>query len=73
MIRDGNTNTPGKNTWKLHVEKAKEKELEQALETIAENPNSTTVVVNNGNNHKNIKTEPTENENTNNKLGDPSE
>ena len=73
LIRDRNTSTPGKKTWKLNVEKAKEEKLEQALETIAEDPNNTTIIDNNVNNHNNIKIEPTENENTNSKLEDPLE
>ena len=40
-----------------------EEQLEQALETIAEDPNNTTIFDNNGNIYNNIKTEEIENEN----------
>ena len=48
LIRDRSTNTPGKNSLKLHVEKMTEEQLEQALETIVD-PNITTIIDNNGN------------------------
>ena len=40
-----------------------EEQLEQALETIAEDANNTTIIDNNGNNHSNMKTKQTEIEN----------
>ena len=51
------------NNLKLHVDKMMERQLEQALETIVEDPNKTTIIDTNGNNHDNIKIELIENEN----------
>ena len=38
-------------------------QLEQALETIAEDPKDTTIIDNNGNNHTNMNTKQIENDN----------
>ena len=57
LIRDRSANTPGKNNLNLPEEKMTKEQLEQALETIGEDPNSTTINDNNGNNHNNIETE----------------
>ena len=54
---------PERTTW-IYTEKMTEEQLEQALETIAEDPNNTTIFDNNGNNYDNIKTEQIENENS---------
>ena len=50
-----------------------EEQLGQALETIGEDPNNTTIIDKNGNYHNNIKTEQIENKNTNDNLQDPRE
>ena len=62
------TNTPGKDNLKMHVENMNEEQLQQARETIAENPRNVTMIDNNGNDddNYNIKTEIIEPENTNN-------
>ena len=56
--------TPGENNLKLHVDRMSEEQLEQAMEAIAENPTTITIVDNNGNENQNnqnqIKTEITE-------------
>ena len=57
LIRIRTANTPGKSNLKLHVERMSEEQLEQALETIAEDPNNTTIIDNiiDNNNHTNKK------------------
>ena len=51
----------------MHVENMNEEQLQQARETIAENPRNITIIDNNGNDDNyNIKTEITEPENNNN-------
>ena len=58
--------TPGENNLKLHVDRMIEEQLEQAMEAIAEDPTTITIVDNNGNENQNqnnqnqIKTEITE-------------
>ena len=58
--------TPGENNLKLHVDRMSEEQLEQAMEAIAEDPTTITVVDNSGNENQNqnnqnqIKTEITE-------------
>ena len=70
LIQNRSARTPGKNNLKLHVEKMTEEQLEQALETIAEDPNKTTIFDNNGDNYNNI-TEQIEQKITNDKLDLP--
>ena len=48
-IRRGGPKSPGAGNLKLHVENMNEQQLEQALETINENPTTTTIIDNNGN------------------------
>ena len=49
---------PGRNNLKLHVDRMNEEQLEQAMEAIAENPTTITIVDNNGNENQNqIKSE----------------
>ena len=51
----------------MHVENMKEEQLQQAMETIAEDPSNVTIIDNNGNDDNyNIKTEITEPGNNNN-------
>ena len=58
--------TPGEKNLKLHVDRMSEEQLEQAMEAIAEDPTTITIVDNNGNENQNqnnqnqIKTEITE-------------
>ena len=60
-------NTPGKDNLKMHVENMNKEQLQQARETIAENPSNVTIIDNNGNDDNyNIKTELIEPENNNN-------
>ena len=49
LIRRGGPKSPGAGNLKLHVENMNEQQLEQALETINENPTATTIIDNNGN------------------------
>ena len=56
--------SPGTSNLKLHVENMNEQQLEQAIETITENPTTTTIVDITGNENQ-IKTETTETPNTN--------
>ena len=63
LTRNQNTHTPEQKNLKLLVENMTEEQLEQALETIISDPNKTTIVDKNGNNHNNIETELTEYEN----------
>ena len=62
-IRRGGPKSPGAGNLKLHVENMNEQQLEQALETINENPTTTTIIDNNGNENY-IKTEINEIPNT---------
>ena len=62
-IRRGEPQSPGAGNLKLHVENMNEQQLEQALETINENPTTTTIIDNNGNENY-IKTEINEITNT---------
>ena len=58
--------TPRRKNLKMHVENMNEGQLQQAMETIAEDPNNVTIIDNNGNeNNYNIKTEMIEPENNN--------
>ena len=51
----------------MHVENMNEEQLQQAMETIAEDPSNVTIIDNNGNDDNyNIKTEKIEPENNNN-------
>ena len=45
--------TPGENNLKLHVDRMSEEQLEQAMEAIAEDPTTITIVDNNGNENQN--------------------
>ena len=65
LIRNRNTNTPGENNLKIHVDNMTEEQLEQVLGTIPNGPNHTTIVDNNGIDHNNINTDVLEYENTN--------
>ena len=49
LIVRGGPKSPGAGNLKLHVENMNEQQLEQALETINENPTTTTIIDNNGN------------------------
>ena len=62
-IGRGGPKSQGAGNLKLHVENMNEQRLEQALETINENPTSTTIIDNNGN-ESYIKTEINEIPNT---------
>ena len=54
------------NNLKLHVDRLTDQQLEQAIETISEDPTTITILDNNGN-EKQIKTETVEIPNTNEK------
>ena len=45
--------TPGENNLKLHVDRMSEEQLEQAMEAIAEDPTTITIVDNNSNENQN--------------------
>ena len=49
LARNRETNTPGKPNLRLHVDVMTEEQLEQALGTIKENPTTTKIVENTGN------------------------
>ena len=53
--------TPGRSNLRLHVDVMTEEQLEQAMQTIHENPTTTTIVDNTGNQNK-IKTNIIKNE-----------
>ena len=52
-------NSPGERNLNLHVDRMKEQQLEQAIETIKEDPTTVTLIDKNGNENQ-IKTEITE-------------
>ena len=64
LVRNREPKSPGANNLKMHVENMNEAQLEQAIETITENPTTTTIIDNNGNENR-IKTEISEITNTN--------
>ena len=55
------TKTPGKNNLKMHVDNMNEEQLQQALETIAEDPSIVIIIDNNGNTVEKIMKQQTEN------------
>ena len=58
--------TPGKNNLKLHVDRMSEEQLEQAMEAIAEDPTTITIVDNNGNQKSKPKSKPNKNRSSRN-------
>ena len=64
LVRNRDPKSPGTNNLKLHIDNMNERQLEQAMETITENPTTTTIVGNIGNENQ-IKTEINEISNTN--------
>ena len=64
LVRNRDPKSPGANNLKLHVDNMNEQHLEQAIETITENPTTTTIVDNTGNEYQ-IKMEINEIPNTN--------
>ena len=64
FVRNRDTKSPGSSNLKLHVDNMNEQQLEQAIETITENPTTTTIVDNTSNENQ-IKTEINEIPNTN--------
>ena len=63
-IRICSPNSSGASNLKLHVDKMTKQQLEQAIETISEDPSTITIVNNKGNENE-IKTEVVETSNTN--------
>ena len=64
LVRNRDPKSPGASNLKLHVDNMNQQQLEQANDTIIENPTTTTIVDHTGNeNH--IKTEINETSNTN--------
>ena len=63
LVRNREPKSPGTSNLKLHVDNMNEQQLEQAIETINEDPTTITIVDNNGNENQ-IKTEISENPNT---------
>ena len=63
LVRNRNPKSPGENNLKLHVDNMNEQQLEQAIETITENPTTTTIVDNTGNTVEQINEEITRSQN----------
>ena len=64
LIRSRSPKSPGERNLKLHMDRMNEQQLEQAIETINEDPTTVTIINNHGNENQ-IKTELTEIPNSN--------